>query len=412
MAATTVVRPAHLHYLGCPILVWGSISRLWGVHLKPPTPRTGIGIHLYTVSSAVARVLRLKCPGHPRKRELLGIPQVILDTHHPWLATNKKWLARYPGVRTAICTKESDLWSKPTTPERALPPDLLATINIENNKAGVKRFGWKNAAECFAELKSCPAALEAVQNLHLQIYVHDTTHDTWKEHTLPPATLPLSSHTFSLACRRGEYVNARNPPWKVGDDPATEFGTSRIALLNATKGLRLQRIRMASSWWSRLTWMELLHALLGAQPGIVGMEMDDGELFPGAQWKDEPEMLARHLALLSRFGKLTDLTLPPASQLGLGRDGGAWCGNAYGGAEGRAYGRMVVRESTEAVERAGELAVGMLPGLRRLAVGESRGNITVGRKGEACVVWPWTGRVVEYAYEAWPEVEGGFGSME
>jgi hypothetical protein len=123
-----------------------------------------------------------------------SIPLIILDTEHPWLAANKTWLSRYPNVRTDICNKDSDLWTKPSSPERALPSDLFTKINIDNNKSGLSRFGWKNAAERLQELKNCPAALQDIKELNIYVYVHDSEFDTWTESTLPPRGLP---HLFA-----------------------------------------------------------------------------------------------------------------------------------------------------------------------------------------------------------------------
>ncbi|KAK7185658.1 hypothetical protein DPSP01_007469 [Paraphaeosphaeria sporulosa] len=374
------------------------------------------------------------------------IPQVILDTNHAWLAANKKWLDRYPDVRTAICANDSDLWTKPTTPERAPPPDLLANLTIDNNKYGVNRFGWKNAVDRLTELKSCSAALEAVESLHVEIYVHDSKYDTWKESTFPPATLyPLftdvlasmphlgklhwqvrqeSSPGFAAAFARAnvtlpsvlQLVVGGDDAWLVRRCPRLEHLTlehdaSHAALVYATEGLPLQSVSMATLGWPRVTWMELLGALLEAQPRIPRLEMD-GELYDGAKWKDDPERFIQHLELLARFENLTSLTLPPAWQLGLGFDGGHWCGNAYWGADGRAYGRQVTRDSVAAVERAADMTVKMLPRLRQLGVGGMRGNVTVDGEGAVEVVWPWTGRLDEYTYEVWPEVENDFGYEE
>jgi len=94
--------------------------------------------------------------------------------------------------------------------------------------------------------------------------------------------------------------------------------------------------------------------------------------------------------------------LPYSSELGLGFDGGAWCGNAYDGAGGRAYGREVVKESVDTAEMASKLTMAELPGLESLHIGGSVGNITRVEVGGPQVLWPWSGRVEEYALEAWP----------
>lgn len=396
------------------------------------------------------------------------IPQVILDTDHDWLTTNKKWLDRYPDVRTAICSIDSDLWTRPTASERALPRDLLAHINIDNNKYGVNRFGWKNAVDRLTELSNCPAALEAVKTLHIEIYVFSSKYDTWTESAMPPAKLPhlladvlsrmphletlhwgisptstasfrtafaeanvtLPSvrnltagghsewlvprcpHLEKVSMGRREYFNDRDPSWTTGDDPKIDHGQSRLALIRAMEGLHLQSIHLVSSCWPGSTWMELLEALLVVQPDVPEIEME-GELFFGAEYLDEPERFEQHLRLLSRFENLTSLKLPSTWQLGIGvLDGRSVCGNAYMGPGGRARWRREERRSAAAIEQAGNTTLRMLPRLRQLMIGGYKGNITVGEEGQREVVWPWTGRLEECTYEEWPDVEYEFGDME
>lgn len=119
------------------------------------------------------------------------IPQFILDTNHPWLEENKAWLSNYPDVEKAICSKESFLW-RDGAHGHTLPEDLFSKLNIDNNKAGISRKGWKNAAERLQELKACPAALEDAKELHVDIYVHDSQHSDilMGESTMPPSSVP------------------------------------------------------------------------------------------------------------------------------------------------------------------------------------------------------------------------------
>ncbi|USP81294.1 hypothetical protein yc1106_08568 [Curvularia clavata] len=389
------------------------------------------------------------------------VPQVILDTDHPWLSTNKKWLYRYPNVRSAICNKDSDLWTNPTTPDRALPSDLLERISIDNNKYGVQRYGWKNAVDRLKELKDCPAALESAIDFYIDIFVYDTKHHKHKEDTLPPKELPHlfadvlykmprletlrwgirpeSTDSFNAAFLKanvtlpklknlvaggysewliprcpnlerltmGDYFDDPDPQWKEGDDPALRRGRSRLAFLNSTRGLPLQSIQMSSGSWDT-TWMQCFEVLLQVQPSISTIEMDN-DLYRGAEWSDDPGKLKEHLEYLSRFSNLTSLRLPRVPGLGLGFDGGAWCGNAYEGVDGRAYGRSVMQERAEVEERAGEIVLEVLPRLEQLRIGSSQPNITVNKEGKKELVWPWTGRMREYTYEGFPEIE--FDSM-
>jgi hypothetical protein len=102
---------------------------------------------------------------------------------------------------------------------------------------------------------------------------------------------------------------------------------------------------------------------------------------------------------------LSHLRLPEAGNLDLDFDGGAWCGNAYMGADGREYGRQVSRQRTETIEEAAKIVFEVLPHLESLSVG-STSPVNIIRDEEGHVVevkWAWTGRMHEYLYEIWPE---------
>jgi hypothetical protein len=119
------------------------------------------------------------------------IPQFILDTDHPWIQDNKGWLSSHRNVERELCSKVSSLW-RDGAHGQTLPKDLFARINIDNNKAGISRQGWKNAAARLEELKICPAALEDATELYVDIYVHDSMYADFseRESTMPPSSLP------------------------------------------------------------------------------------------------------------------------------------------------------------------------------------------------------------------------------
>lgn len=301
------------------------------------------------------------------------VPQFILDIDHQWLATNKTWLSRYPDVRSAICSKESDLWTKPGTPQHALPADLLARINIDNNKYGVSRFGWKNAAERLREIKNCPAALRDVMILHVNVYVYESKFDTWTESSLPPKELPhlfaevlsqlpnletlhwgislKSAHLFEAAFAEANVIlssvkhiiPAAYSEWLVrrcpnleslragsffdhaswnSDDFKLDYD-ARIALIKAMKGLPIQKIHLYTN-----NWMDALKAMLDVVPFIKALKMQ-GVIHHGSRWGSDPNILRQHLDFLRRFPNLTSLAPPHAADLGLAFDGGPGCGNVY-----------------------------------------------------------------------------------
>jgi len=91
--------------------------------------------------------------------------------------------------------------------------------------------------------------------------------------------------------------------------------------------------------------------------------------------------------------------------LGLGFDGGAWCGNAFFGPGGRQYGREVSRDNAETTELAATIVLSKLLDLESLCIGGTYANITKDDHGDLTATWPWTGRMIEWTYEIWPESE-------
>ena len=375
-----------------------------------------------------------------------SIPQFVLDTEHPWLEKNKTWLNRYPYVASALCSKDSDLWAKPDDPERTLPSDLFSTINIDNNRYGVDRFGWKNAAERLEELKRCPAALQDVKTLHIYVYVHDSKYDQLTESTLPPASLPAlfaevissmtnletlhwgispeSTHVFEAAFAEAdvqlptvkhllpainsEWLVSRCPDlesiqaggffhhgsWSVGDQKQCD---GLAALIGAAKGSPIKKLSLFAR-----NWEKTLGTILENTPAITTLEMD-GDIRRGSSWDPDPEVLKQHLRLLARLPELKSLSLPNAGGLGLDFDGGPGCGNVYFGAKGREYGRKITQDGAETTEKAGQMTMEILPHLEQLKIGGSRANITRKDDGTVELRWRWTDRMEEYTYEVWPE---------
>ena len=116
-------------------------------------------------------------------------------------------------------------------------------------------------------------------------------------------------------------------------------------------------------------------------------------------------MLQNYVEILARFPRLEHLHLPHSSELGLGFDGGHWCGNAYEGEGGRAYGRSVAREGAETTERAAQIVLDQLPDLKTLFIGSDRANITRNEHNGVNATFPWSGRIEGWTYEVWPETK-------
>ena len=146
-------------------------------------------------------------------------------------------------------------------------------------------------------------------------------------------------------------------------------------------------------------------ALVNTAPNLTDLSIS-GELV--RSWSDRDTSILREYAkVISRFPKLERLELPYSADLGLGFDGGHWCGNAYDGPYGRAYGRSVARQEAEATEEAAQIVLEQIPGLVALNIGGSVANITRHENGTASATWPWTSRMKEWTYERWPVEEPG-----
>jgi hypothetical protein len=100
--------------------------------------------------------------------------------------------------------------------------------------------------------------------------------------------------------------------------------------------------------------------------------------------------------MLTGLANLTHLDLPPSSKLGLGFDGGPWCGNAYDGKDGQYYFRQVVREGAEATELGGDIVVANLPHLASFTIGEESPRIARVDGRIVNVTWPWSGSMDEW----------------
>ncbi|KAI1652683.1 hypothetical protein F4813DRAFT_377381 [Daldinia decipiens] len=383
------------------------------------------------------------------------IPTFILDTDHPWLSENRGWLQSYPDVAGALCDKSSLLWTSPS-PGHEIPTDLFSRIDINNNKVGISRLGWDNAVSRLKELRNCTAALEDVRYLNVYIFVHtgkfsDPLVDSempselpglfaevltsmphlerlnWgldAEHTVAfrdeflrrNLTLPsvrhlvpgAQSHYLLPMCPGLETLEAgsffHHASW---NEPYREGCDSRFDLVRAASSVNgLREFLMLDEWTP-----ERLEEVLEAMPNLVKLTME-GRLKSRRHWsedtgeeeetKEKGKLLKKCLSIISRFPKLEELHLPHSSGLHLGFEGGNWCGNAYDGKHGRRYGRSVVKQVVDTTELAGDIAMKAVPHLKTLSIGRTQANFTRNENGDFEIVWPWTGRKEEYAYEIYP----------
>lgn len=380
-----------------------------------------------------------------------AIPLFILDTEHEWLKENKSWLSRYPDVRNAICDKSSALWQNADTDDKTLPKDLFSHLKIDNNKADQEsRLGWTNTADRLREMNNCPAALEDVRHLYIDIFVHDSQWSNYRENTMPPAEVPrlmaevlssmtnlqrldfgvsgessaafekafaemnvtLPSVTYLQPGAYSEWLLPRCPnvevvaaggffdhwSWNSGTDYSSGLrerkGDKHEALIEAMRGLPIKTLKLDCS--TRGWDVNLLELILDAVPNITVLEMAGSLNRYNMMDLPEGEAFRRYLSVISQFAHLEELRLPDSSKLDLGFDGGPWCGNAYFGEGGRELRRQVIRRGAETTEKAARIVREILPSLKCFTIGSERPNITLGGDGDVELVWPWTGKMEEY----------------
>ena len=99
--------------------------------------------------------------------------------------------------------------------------DLFRRLEIDNNRVGISRYGWRNALDRLLEMQNCPAALERAETLHVDIFIHRN-----REPLNPPSELlglfalvldsmpNLGTIIWDMPCEQtplfGEALAARN----------------------------------------------------------------------------------------------------------------------------------------------------------------------------------------------------------
>ncbi|KAM7191285.1 hypothetical protein V8F20_009340 [Naviculisporaceae sp. PSN 640] len=426
----------------------------------------------------------------------------ISDARHPWITKHYLRLNSQKDVTRALCTLD------PSDPSReslkahlsargfALPPpeDLFSRLEVDNNRAGVRRPGWQNAVDRLKEILACPAALAHVKSLDVDIYAGDSKRS--EMYFAPTATFSrtdtgeavnvaevsaLFAQLFSSApklerlswkipCRYTQFFerdfdrmgvmfeNIRLLKLGAFSDymvlfapglesletgeywPCDTWEVSSFAgqnagdwLVKAVQGMPLGRrtniTRLDFKPRDVLT-IEMVTDITHAMPNLTELSLDgnlDGRREPGWGWDIEykpgmERVLQSYLTLISRLPNLRALKLPAAFNLRLGFDGGAWCGNAYDGPGGRAYGRSVARQGAETVELAAGFTLHEMPYLSELSIGGNKASINATALDSKCrtglttndggvkvpeVRWPWTGRMEQWTWEVWPEPEPG-----
>jgi len=130
------------------------------------------------------------------------IPQFILDTNHPWLDENRRYLEHLDDPKHALCSLDSKLRPGNGNGTRTYPTDLFRHLEIQNNRVETSRPGWKNAVLRLEEMLVCPAATRDVEDFEVHIYIADASPERgfpWR--LLPPAELPGLFAEVLKSCR-------------------------------------------------------------------------------------------------------------------------------------------------------------------------------------------------------------------
>jgi len=160
------------------------------------------------------------------------IPQFILDARHPWVEANRDQLESTPNVAAYLCGVDPPLLSLGDT-NLTIPPDLFHRLEINNNRAGIHRYGWRNAHDRLVEMRSCTAALQGVEKLDVDIYVHEGREpDSPSRETIELFAEVLESMT-----------NLSSVIWDMPCKQTPRFGEVFTAARGGGMGMKLATVR-------------------------------------------------------------------------------------------------------------------------------------------------------------------------
>ncbi|GKT61889.1 hypothetical protein ColTof3_09228 [Colletotrichum tofieldiae] len=372
------------------------------------------------------------------------IPQFILDTQHPWLSVHANDLSRVADPASALCTHINDPSPRneikredaQVASSLDIPADLFYKLEIDNNRVGISRYGWKNARNRLAEMKACPRALQEVQQLKIDIYVYQDS--PWgilgTESRLPPKAL-----TAMFAEVLGSMKNLKKLNYMVrGTDENAAIAKAFIDSRTELSGVEQLTVNMAAPMlidmcpsvtclvakrdilWQDYelkvdeVWMKAAGQLKGLKKlhlgdvvwkdGMVDLILKETpnieELWVGSSRRvsrypapdERGKMLRDLVGALTALQNLKLLHLPWSSELELGFDGGPGCGNSYLEGGGEQYRLYVRSRGIAATELAGKIVQEVFPRLKGVYIGGHYGNFTTGADGEGVVTWEWTGR--------------------
>ncbi|OHE92841.1 hypothetical protein CORC01_11847 [Colletotrichum orchidophilum] len=399
------------------------------------------------------------------------VPQFVLDTGHPWLMSHARELSNLPDPASFICTsavgdglpRDGDFDQGESANLRnglEIPADLFHRLEINNNRAGVNRYGWKNAHDRLNEMRACPRALQEARHLTVDVWVYtgagwETLDHIWDtltaESTLPPKPVPM---LFSEVM--GKMENLSTIEWMIRgaggnaaigeafiNDGTRLPGVKQLAtnvdapwLIDVCPSLTSLKADRGRSGWlgteAKANREEVWFAAAGRAQGLKKLHMGNlrwtgtmvdhvvketphiQELHIGTLWGDNispefpgnpgnrgnpGEMLRNLMKTFAALPNLMHLYLPWSAELDLGYDGGPWCGNAYMGEGGAEIWRNNMVRNIEATEKAGIIVQKVFPRLKGVHVGEFYGNFTTNAEGTGTIIWEWTRSMDEWLRE-------------
>ncbi|KAI0454568.1 hypothetical protein F5B21DRAFT_234807 [Xylaria acuta] len=371
------------------------------------------------------------------------VPLFILDAQHPWILQNQGKLERLPDAESFLCSLSQVSARDLSENGLDVPPDLFEYLDINDNRKGVDRPSWPNAALRLQEIHRCPAALSQVKTFSTVILADGGQYSDLKKGILEPQQPPTEVLGL-FADVLGNMTNLETLKWDIprSDIPYFEehFGERglilpsvkrlepgsmspflvrmcpNITILEKSYSDAPEALLQAAMFAPNLTrfatsvrhgWdISLIQDLVSVYlPSIESLGLWGGlstEYKYSSRESLRESALTETLQLLQSLKNLTHLDLPEASSLDVGWDGGPWCGNVFMGPGGRENRRMVRRDAAKAVDRAAALVVEFLPHLTGLSIGNTQANLTKYENGTVRASFPWTGRINEWVLEALP----------
>ncbi|CAI6332448.1 unnamed protein product [Periconia digitata] len=384
------------------------------------------------------------------------LPVFVHDLRHSWIEdkANLAWLEQRPDPLHDLCDPSGEIEGQP--PSRVIPRDLFDRLDIDNNRyqlprgESVDRHAWINLQNRLEEMKKCPAALQQVTYLNLEIFLSAFDEVDPNENTIELLADVLLSMP-NLAMLRWNIPTAFNPRF---EKTFARRGVKLMGVTHLTVGSKGHFIISVCpniedlkneipvhycSWKPRLRWEESIDVLLqvfsGAKklrnlsigcmdtwspefareivvavPNLVQLTMMGQLINTWSESGMEATALVHSvLYALREAHNLTTLHLPESYDLGLGFDGGPFCGNAYMGPSGYLTSRQTMRGHITAVDQGILLAWTALPHLKNITIaGTPPVSVQRDEKGQVMkVTHEWTGRVEQYLEEEYPAPKKG-----